>query len=273
MFPVPVINKRVGVGHHPQPTLQVFRLSFIKVRRNLLLALPPELRIAIYELVVSNESPPGRFIPISKWRTPALAQVNRQLRNEVIPVYYGQEDGFNLLLSYEPGSPDNAVRRFCEHYSQYLQYVQRLEIRIHQHNSVYGFHRAVDTEFGIKFNLIFAKSRPKRDIGLRIGNDETDWNDDIAAARVFEEESGEPIVVLEHTFCSAIGRGSSPGFSADLRLLAKHTKLANQWIVLLYAARIPRFQVIPSELERYFEVRIVDPTHVSMCHSRLQVFG
>ncbi|KAI0412534.1 hypothetical protein F5X98DRAFT_367209 [Xylaria grammica] len=257
LFPVPVINKRVGAGLYPQSPLQVFRLS-LKVHKNLL-DLPPELRIAIYELVFSIECPPGHLIPICKWRTPALAQVNRQLRNEVIPLYYGREDGFDLLLSYGPGSTENAVRRFCEHYSQYLQYVQFLDVHVHQHNIVYGFHLAIDTEFGIQFSLVFAKSPPKGDIGLRIGDDETNWDDDVAAKRVFEE-SGEPIVLLEHTFCSIIGKGNvGPGFSADLRLLAKHTKRANQYITLVYAERNPLFQVIASELERYFEVRILDP--------------
>ncbi|KAI0914596.1 hypothetical protein F4823DRAFT_572510 [Ustulina deusta] len=55
------------------------------------------------------------FFPMSGWRTPAPARVNRHLRNEVNPLYYGQKIGLKLLLLYRPSCTKNIICRFCRH--------------------------------------------------------------------------------------------------------------------------------------------------------------
>ncbi|TRX90449.1 hypothetical protein FHL15_008618 [Xylaria flabelliformis] len=173
MFSVPVINKRVGAGLCPQPNFQEFQLRLLKGRKNLLLDLPPELRNIIYELAIGKGCEPTHRIPVTLWRTPSLAQVNRQLRNEVIPVYFGRDGGFKLLLRYQSCMAGGKTE-------------------------------------------------------LRIGNDETDWDDRIRAAGAFE------------AVIRGIGSALYPAFEMDrllyidLYLLAKHAKLANRWIQLSY---------------------------------------
>ncbi|RYC65266.1 hypothetical protein CHU98_g926 [Xylaria longipes] len=224
-----MINKRVGVGLHPQHTLQEFRLRLLKGRKNLLLDLPPELRVAIYGLVVGKGCVPTRRIPIAQWRMPSLAQVNRQLRNEVIPVHFGRDGGFELLLLYEHGGPCDSVSRFCKHFSQYLQYVKYLDINV-EYTDLKNFCTGRESRVEVRLFLIFSESCvAEGKTGLRIGNDETDWDDYVAAAEAFEEP--EAIYKLEYEFRSALNiRG--PSFSFDLCLLAKHAKLANRWIQL-----------------------------------------
>ncbi|KAI0456063.1 hypothetical protein F5B21DRAFT_169915 [Xylaria acuta] len=235
MLPIPVINKRIGVGLHPQSALQEFRLRRFRGRKNLLLDLPPELRNAIYELTVAKGCAPTDRIPIVLWRMPSLAQVNRQLRNEVIPVYFGRDGGFKLLLLYEHGHPWNRVHLFCKHYSQYLQYVRYLDIHFRYSALVRNFGTRSRVE--INLFLIFSEScvaggKP----GRRIGNDETDWNNDIAAAEAFEEP--DAICSMLYGLCKDLHTDCSP-FSSDLRLLAKHAKLASRWIQLSHDRNDP----------------------------------
>jgi hypothetical protein len=61
---------------------------------NLLLDLPPELRIVIYEYCVAAEGPfsmaeyKSEYMDIKKSHTPGLLTVNRQIREEVLPIFY-----------------------------------------------------------------------------------------------------------------------------------------------------------------------------------------
>ncbi|KAI1753096.1 hypothetical protein F4782DRAFT_498313 [Xylaria castorea] len=219
MFPIPIVNKWVGAGLCPRPTFQEFRLRLIKGRKNLLLDLPPELRNIIYELAVGKGCKPMYRIPIVSWCTPSLAQVNRRLRNEVIPVYFGRDGGFKLLLKYEHLHPRDGVRLFCEHFSQYLQYVKYLDIDLRSNDVVHDSRGGIAFRLDISLSLIFAESCVAGgQIGSRIGNDETNWDDNIAAAKAFE---------------AAICSMKYASFIFDLVLLARRLKLANRRVQLL----------------------------------------
>ncbi|KAI0485842.1 hypothetical protein F4859DRAFT_397633 [Xylaria cf. heliscus] len=237
MFPIPVINRRAGVRLHPQPTLQEFRLQLFKRRKNLielLLSLPPELRIAIYELIAPTDR-----IPIGKWRMPGLAQVNRQLRNEVIPAYFGKAGGFKLLLEYGRHQRQwDLVRLFCQHFSPHLRYIKQLDVQIRydgMHRNQWGVMLLQRVKVGMSF--VFSRDRvgvvvgEGRRIKGRVGNDETDWDDDVDAACAFEE--CEVMHNGDRFLCWPIN-SNYPSFSSDLCLLAKHAKLANRQVYLLY---------------------------------------
>ncbi|KAI0555665.1 hypothetical protein F4679DRAFT_577790 [Xylaria curta] len=227
MFSIPVINKRVGAGLCPQPNFHEFRLRLMKGRKNLLLDLPPELRNIIYELAVGRGCEPTRRVPVTLWRTPNLAQVNRQLRNEVIPVYYGRDGGFKLLLKYQGDCPLLQVPLFCERYSQYLQYVRYLDI-----NLQYSHEECLLSGSRLSLFLIFSDSCVAgKKTEYRIGNDETDWDDNIYAAKAFEAVIGRIGSQLYPAF------GARPLLYYDLHLLAKHAKLANRWIQLSHENR------------------------------------
>lgn len=59
-------------------------------RHNLLLDLPPELRIIIYEYCVAAKDPVNMVDhwSVKKSQRPSLLSVNRQIREEVLPVFY-----------------------------------------------------------------------------------------------------------------------------------------------------------------------------------------
>ncbi|KAI1734868.1 hypothetical protein F4680DRAFT_327924 [Xylaria scruposa] len=228
MFSIPVINKRMDAGLVPQPNFQEFRLRLNKGRKNLLLDLPPELRNIIYKLVVGKGCEPTRHIPVTLWRTPSLAQVNRQLRNEVIPVYYGRDGGFKLLLKYPGDHSLFQVHLFCALYSQYLQYVRYLDINV-QYKHQYKHERCLLSGARLSLFLIFSESCVAGGkTEYRIGNDETNWDDNIHAGEAFEA------TIRRNGVASQLypAFGGSPLFYYDLHLLAKHAKLANRWIQL-----------------------------------------
>ncbi|KAJ2982895.1 hypothetical protein NUW58_g6346 [Xylaria curta] len=232
---------------------------------NLLLDLPAELRIAIYELAVGNGSPPTNHTLLAAWRTPALAQVNRQIRNEVIPIYYGREEGFKVLLLYEPDRPLSWVRLFCEHYSQYLQYVKHLDVNVQHYRSILAPTpmRAVRVE--LYFKMIYSSScAADGKTGLRIGNDDTNWDDNKAAVQAFEE--WHTVSGLEASVNMRALR-SCPTFCSDLRLLAKHAKLANRWIQLSYTDR-RTLRPTKNDPNNYFNIafRAISPEEPLMCH-------
>ncbi|KAI0857741.1 hypothetical protein F4860DRAFT_335905 [Xylaria cubensis] len=243
MFSVPVINKRVGAGLCPQPNFSEFRLRLLKGRKNLLLDLPPELRNIIYELAVGKGCEPTQRIPVTLWRTPSLAQVNRQLRNEVIPVYFGRDGGFKLLLKYQGDSPLVLVSLFCVYYSQYLQYVRYLDINVQ-----YSHDCLLSAGKGLSLFLTFSESCVAGGkTEHRIGNDETEWDDRIYAAAAFEAVIRSIASALYPTF-------GSPLFYIDLHLLAKHAKLANRWIQLSHENR-PMVIVEKAVNNEYFLTR------------------
>jgi hypothetical protein len=81
----PSLNKKRAA---PKP----LQKSTSEEGHNLLLDLPPELRIVIYEYCIAAKDPFGmmenRIMDIKKSSMPALLSVNRQTREEVLPIFY-----------------------------------------------------------------------------------------------------------------------------------------------------------------------------------------
>ncbi|KAI0406245.1 hypothetical protein F4802DRAFT_106416 [Xylaria palmicola] len=244
MSSVPMDHTYVDVGHCSEP-VQDPHSHLVQGRINLLLDLPPELRISIYDLVVGCT--PTDPVPITEWRNPALAQVNRQLRGEVLQSYYGRKDGLHLLLSCDTRGPRDVVTPFCEQFSPYLQIVKRMNIHVRQSECIIGpFPGKVlrlDIDFAVNFSQ---KCLEGGKTGRRIGGDETNWDDDTAAAEAFED-----LDELKNGFETKITPG--PSFSSHLSKLAKHAKLASRWIELSYNRKDPELLALDeNDPKNYF---------------------
>ncbi|KAI3325086.1 hypothetical protein HD806DRAFT_465443 [Xylariaceae sp. AK1471] len=166
--------------------------------RNLILSFPPEIRNIIYEYAVVDViskliiwKPPYRTC----LAPPALAQVNRQLRNEVIPAYYGKniwgvflsaELSLELAQAYDPDSNDevggegpfglskwyydgeDSFSQMCNCLKEHLQYVTQILVC---HDEIVN---GIYVKMGFKVERV--KNEESMSTGHRIGDDETDWS-------------------------------------------------------------------------------------------------
>ena len=86
--------------------------------RNLLLDLPPELRTTIWDLVLEPYSAKIYFLDsTTRLQPPSLLQVNRFLRSETLPMYYGRTT-FEFEKHRATGPADH--KRVCAHYRKWL---------------------------------------------------------------------------------------------------------------------------------------------------------
>lgn len=90
------MEDRVRIKNEPVFFYKTEKISLVKLanssKQNFILSLPSELRLIIYEFAVIERVTGPRTCPSSSFILslvpPNLARVNRQLRQEVRPVYY-----------------------------------------------------------------------------------------------------------------------------------------------------------------------------------------
>lgn len=175
-----------------------------------LLALPAEIRNIIYAMVLADlrhiighvHRPIGEF----SLRQPALAKVNRQLRHEILPMFYFQK-GFGVRIYGKTHSEvDQAWQSFLDRFAalkagidgiSYLSYIQRIEVELwhpafelsepkpRRYNENDQFTFALSHGVYLQFGRSVTDDYNQRPRGLpamvrhgrRVGNDNTDWAD------------------------------------------------------------------------------------------------
>lgn len=175
-----------------------------------LLALPAELRNIIYAMVLADVPHIMGFLhrPIGEFslRQPALAKVNRQLRHEILPMFYYQK-GFGVRIYGKTHSEaDQAWQSFLERFDalktgidgiSYLSYIQRIEVELwhpafgpsdpkpRRYNENDQFTLALSHGIYLQFGPSVTDDYKQRPRGLpvmvrhgrRVGDDNTDWVD------------------------------------------------------------------------------------------------
>lgn len=199
--------------------------------------LPPEIRILIYRLAVVQKSNSNWGSDCYTLVPPAIARVSKQIRTEVLPIFYG-ENSFDIsmdidVLEYDENDvpikqKDNTkLEEFlrmcsCMAGTGGLGYIKSLTLRYSEpvwedmYNYLFGF------------DLIgTGEGQRKRD---RVGDDDLDWSDrqEVIAAvmtclkRVVEK--GELRELRAHVPISGIIR--------VLFALGKHCHSANKYVEL-----------------------------------------
>ncbi|KAL1865516.1 hypothetical protein Daus18300_007161 [Diaporthe australafricana] len=204
--------------------------SPIKIAMDFFLALPPEIRNKIYTMVIANT--PGipqntdRAIGEFSLCQPALAQVNRQLRHEILPMWYSEKSFgtriYPKMLSEAAQVWQGFLDRFNAHTtgadgSSYLSRIQRLEVELwHPAFDPDPLRRARRTSFFNDFyhipdpsdsfplkmsNGVYLQFGPiNRPVGMaqhpRVGDDDSDWSDYAAVrallrAAIVEDRSNQ----------------------------------------------------------------------------------
>ncbi|KAI3317536.1 hypothetical protein HD806DRAFT_368360 [Xylariaceae sp. AK1471] len=162
--------------------------------KNLILSIPPEIRNAIYKLAVVTYYRKTLALP-------ALAQVNKQLRREVVPIYYGKNHFLLELPTVDawmdewsdedqPGCYNiyESFRLLCGSLAEYMQFVTSLKVTFDYDPSFF-----YNGAWGIGFQLK-SKACPME---RRIGNAETDWNNTAEADKAFRHALA--LYSAEHT--------------------------------------------------------------------------
>lgn len=181
--------------------------------------LPPELRVEVYRLALAKQG--------SKYtlRPPALAQVCKQIRAEVLPIYYG-ENAFYIdmdidVIGYKKGlfpfreNDDSQLNKFLDMCSTIvssgcLQFIANLDVNYREpvfedmSNYLLGFEFTCDSDVSTQ--------------DARIGDDSLDWDDSEAVTEAFD----------------AALRRSADYYDAELR---QHVPVANVIKVLFALAK------------------------------------
>ncbi|KAI0549813.1 hypothetical protein F4679DRAFT_584279 [Xylaria curta] len=159
--------------------------TVVAQKRNLILGLPAEIRIMIYTFAV-----------VSQWdfeslQTPELSQVSRQLRDEVLPIYY-RKNSFLLFLSppdgwYDMRSPANceetakyyyeSFKPLCKSLVPFICHITALRVNL------------VDTD-GLHLGFMFRPATHNTpdsswDSSTKIGHGYTDWSDRNSVMKAF----------------------------------------------------------------------------------------
>jgi len=139
-----------------------------------LLRMPRELRDEIHRMVVVKRKPPNSWFDESDmiytlW-PPALAQVNRMARAEVLPIYYG-ENRFRIEMPNSKNDNDGSWTSFIQGFSNLdpggLKFIKSIDVMHSEdvwedlNNFLLGFEMRGDGD---------------GDLRCRIGDENLDWN-------------------------------------------------------------------------------------------------
>ncbi|OKL59229.1 hypothetical protein UA08_05669 [Talaromyces atroroseus] len=197
-----------------------------------LMDLPPELRNMIYRLAVVRKT--GKCYTLVP---PALAQVSKDIRTEVLPIFYG-ENSFYIhmdidVIEYEEGifpirtDDDSKLEEFldmcsCLAATGGLKFIKVLSMNY----SEPVFEDMSNFLLGFKF---IGESSTRQKYRDRIGDDNLDWSNRLAVVKAFEttlkESAGEFLGQLKaHVPVSDVIRA--------LFAVAKHCHCANKYVEL-----------------------------------------
>jgi hypothetical protein len=153
--------------------------------------LPPELRVEVYRLALVKQGAEYERLKYTL-RPPPLAQVCKQVRAEVLPVYYG-ENAFHIdmdidVIGYEEDmypfreDDDSQLNKFLDMCSTIvstgcLQFITNLEVNY----SEPVFEDMSNYLLGLEFTRDSDNSTPRG----RIGDDNLDWDDSEAVTEAF----------------------------------------------------------------------------------------
>ncbi|KAI1735796.1 hypothetical protein F4680DRAFT_452677 [Xylaria scruposa] len=145
-------------------------------KRNLILDFPAEIRNLIYTFAV--------VVPtdLTSLVTPELSQVSRQLREEVLPIYY-RKNSFDLCLSPPEGPGDSdapaqyyykSFKPLCKSLVPFISHITALRVVLVD---------KADLELGFLFRPTIMTSY--WGWGSKIGHGYTNWTDRIAVMKAF----------------------------------------------------------------------------------------
>ncbi|KAI0182250.1 hypothetical protein EV127DRAFT_68508 [Xylaria flabelliformis] len=148
-------------------------------KRNLILGFPAEIRILIYTFAVVEKE--------DMWSlgTPELSQVSRQLREEVLPIYYSK-NSFELCLSPSSWwdgmpSPPAVIKATAKYYYESFKPLCKSLVPFISHiTSLWVF--LVDKD---KFEIGFLFQPAAHHSGIKIGHGCKNWSDRTVIMKTF----------------------------------------------------------------------------------------